>query len=142
MALVPDTGAGASITFGTSAFTGKYREIGELSQELEVVDTTDLSIASADEATNMPGDNPTPGEVRCRIKFDPKVQPPTLGVPETITITPPKSDSASSAPANVAGTGWVKSRRLLPNLQRNQLNEGEFVIQFNGLTGPTLTAEA
>lgn len=142
MAIVKDTGAGASITFGTSAWAGKYREIGELDQEIEVVDMTTLDIASADEATNMPGDNPSPGRVRCRVAADPKVGPPALGVPETITITMPKSDSASSAPANIAGTGYVARRRLLPNLQRNQLNEYELDLQYNGLTGPTLTVEA
>jgi hypothetical protein len=136
------TGNGATITFGTQSFTGKYREIGELNQEREVVDTTTLDIPTGSFAQNIPGDNPAPGQVRCRIRWEGAEAPVAFAAPETITITMPEEVSASAAPANVAGTGYIVSRRLLPNLQRNQLNEGEFVIQFDGITGPTYTPEA
>lgn len=136
------TGSGASIVFATSAFVGKYREIGELSQEREVVDTTTLDIASANVAQNIPGDNPTPGETRCRIRWQGTQAPPTFANPETITITLPKELSASNNAATVAGTGYIKQRRLMPNLQRNQLNEGEFTIQWSGVTPPAYTIES
>lgn len=136
------TGSGATITFATMNFTGKYREIGELTQEREVVDTTTLDIASANTAQNIPGDNPSPGQIRCRIRWQGTQTPVTFSAPETITITLPKEASGSSNAATVAGTGYIVSRRLLPNLQRNQLNEGEFVIQMSGVTQPAYTVES
>lgn len=136
------TGTGASITFGTMSFSGKYREIGELDQEREVVDTTTLDLATASAAQNIPGDNPSPGQTRCRIRWQGTQTPVTFSTPETITITLSKEASSNATAANVAGTGYIIRRRLLPNLQRNQLNEGEFTIQWSGVTGPTYTAEA
>lgn len=136
------TGSGASIVFTTQTWVGKYREIGELQQEREVVDTTTLDIASANTAQNIPGDNPSPGQVRCRVRWQGTQALPTFSAPETITITLPKETSASNNAATVAGTGYIVSRRLLPNLQRNQLNEGELVIQFNGVTQPAYTIES
>jgi len=136
------TGCGATITFGTTSFSGKYREIGELMQDREVVDSTTLDRATGSFAINIPGDNPSPGQIRCRIRWEGATAPITFAAAETITITLPKETSASTNAATVAGTGYVVSRRLLPNLQRNQLNEGEFVIQFNGGTGPAYTLES
>lgn len=136
------TGSGASITFATTSFSGKYREISELMQDREVVDSTTLDRTSLSFAQNIPGDNPSPGQVRCRIRWEGATAPPSFAAPETITITLPKETSGSNNAATVAGTGYIISRRLMPNLQRNQLNEGEFVIQFNGGTGPAYTLES
>ena len=136
------TGCGASITFATNNFTGKYREIGELAQDREVVDSTTLDVTTHNFAKNIQGDNPSPGQVRCRIRWQGTQAPPVFAIPETITITFPKETAASNNAANVAGTGYIVHRRLLPNLQRNQLNEGEFTIQFDGGTGPALTLES
>lgn len=136
------TGSGAAIVFATSSFVGKYREIGELMQEREAVDSTTLDIAKLSPAQNIPGDNPSGNQVRCRIRWQGTQTLVPFAAPETITITPAKEVSGSATPMNVAGTGYIVSRRMLPNLQRNQLNEGEFVIQFDGVTGPTHTPEA
>jgi len=136
------TGSGASITFGTMSFTGKYREIGETEQEREAVDSTTLDIASANTAQNIPGDNPSPGQTRCRIRWQGTQTLPTFSAPETITITLPKEASASNNAATIAGTGYLIMRRILPNLQRNQLNEGAFTIQWSGVTQPAYTVES
>lgn len=136
------TGVGATIVFTTNAFTGKYREIGELNQEREIVDSTTLDIPTGSFAQNIPGDNPSPGQVRCRIRFQGSQAPPVFAIAETITITLPKEVAASASGAIIAGKGFIVSRRMMANLQRNQLNEGEFVIQFDGVTGPTYTPEA
>lgn len=134
------TGVGATITFGTSNFSGKYREITETEQERQAVDTTTLDVPSANNSTNIPGDNPSPGQTRCRIRFDASVAPPPLTAAETITITTAKDGSATNA-ANLAGSGYILKRRILPNLQRNTLAEGEFTIQWDGQTGPTFTPQ-
>lgn len=137
------TGRGATITFGTTSYSGKYIEIGEAEQERGVVDASTLDLAITDEAINIPGDNPTPGSFRCRTRWVGATAPANpFAVPETITVTFAKEVAASAAPANVAGTGYITSRRILPNLQRSQLNEGMLVVQWDGNTGPTYTAEA
>lgn len=136
------TGSGAAITFGTNAFTGKYREIGELVQDREAVDTTTLDIATGSNMQFIPGDNPNPGTTRCRIRWQGTQAPQVFAAAETITITMAKESSASTIAPSIAGTGFLISRRFLPNLQRNQLNEGEFTIQWSGVTGPTYTVES
>ena len=134
------TGNGATITFGTSSFTGKYREIGELMQEREVVDATTLDIGKTDEAINIPGDNPSPGQVHCRIRWQGSVAPPSFGVPETITITLPEEVAASNNAANVAGTGYIVSRRLLPNLRKTSYEDG-IQATLNSMRSGTASGE-
>lgn len=136
------TGSGASITFGTSAFVGTYREIGESEMEIEVVDATTLNIAAADEAISIPGDNPDLPEVTCRTRFQGAQAQPALRVVETITITHRKEASSSTTPANLAGSGFITAFTKSPNMQRNQLNMGTIRFKWDGGTGPTFTAEA
>lgn len=136
------TGTGSSITFATTSFTGKYREIGALTKSIPAVDATTLDVASGDEALSIPGDNPELSEVRCRVRYAGAQTHPALRTVETITITLPKEASGSSSAANVAGTGFIMSWTPVPNLQRNQLNEAELVFKFDGGTGPAFTAEA
>ena len=136
------TGSGASVTFGTSSFTGAIRQISEMDVEIEIVDSTVLGIAAADEAICIPGDNPDPSEVTVTTRFAGAQAQPALRVVETITITLPKESSASNTAASLAGTGFITAFRKTPNLQRNQLNEGMIRFKFDGGTGPTYTAEA
>jgi len=135
------TGSGAAVTFA-GGFSGKYREVGEAVNEVEVVDSTTLDIAAASFAINIPGDNPSPGQIRFRTRWVGATAPPALRTIDTLTITLPKGVTASGNGAIVSGTGYLISRRIMPNLQRNQLNEGELVWQFNGGTGPTYAVEA
>lgn len=136
------TGSGSSITFGTTSFVGKYREIGGFSKSIESVDATTLDIAAADEAISIPGDNPEPSDVRCRVRYVGTQAHPAIGTVETITVTMRKETSGSSVAPNVAGSGYIKSWTPLPNLQRNQLNEAEIVFRYDGVTGPTHTVES
>ena len=135
------TGSGAAVTFA-GGFSGKYREIGEVENEVEVVDSTTLDIAAGSFAINIPGDNPSPGQVHFRTRWAGATAPPALRSIDTLTITLPKEASGSNNAATVSGTGYLIKRRLLPNLQRNQLNEGDLVFQFNGGTGPAYTLES
>lgn len=136
------TGTGSSITFSSSNFVGTYREIGEMDKEIQVVDSTTLNIATGDEAISIPGDNPDLSEVTCITRFQGAQTLPAVGTVETITITLRKETAASSAAANLAGTGFITAVRMLPNLQRNQLNTGMIRFKFDGGTGPTYTVEA
>jgi hypothetical protein len=136
------TGSGAAITFGTSAFVGAYREIGESTKEIEVVDSTTLNIAASDEAISIPGDNPDLAEVTCIVRFAGAQVQPALRVVETITITPRKEATASAAACNLAGSGFITAFDMMPNLQRNQLNTARLRFKWDGGTGPTFTPEA
>lgn len=136
------TGSGATITFGTTSFTAAVRSISEMDVEIEVVDATVLGVAAADEALAIPGDNPDPSEVTVTTRFAGAQAQPALRVVETITITLPKETAASLAGANIAGTGFITAFRKLPNLARNQLNEGMLRFKWDGTTGPTYTVEA
>lgn len=136
------TGSGAAITFSTTSFTAAVRQISEMDIEIEVVDATVLGVAAADEALAIPGDNPDPSEVTVTTRFAGAQAQASLRTVETITITLPKESSASNTAANIAGTGFITAFRKLPNLQRNQLNEGMLRFKWDGTTGPTYTAEA
>ena len=136
------TGVGSTITFATTAFVGKYRQISGFTRSIESVDATTLDIASADEAISIPGDNPEPSDVTCRVRFQGTQAHPVQGTVETITITMRKETSSSTVAPSVAGSGYIKSWTPIPNLQRNQLNEGELVFRYDGVTGPTYTVES
>lgn len=136
------TGSGASITFATSAFVGKYLEIGQMTKSIPAIDSTTLDVAAASPAQSIPGDNPELSEVRCRVRFAGVQAHPVTGVPETITVTLKKETAASATPGIVAGTGFIMSWTPIPNLQRNQLNVAELVFKYDGGTGPTYTVEA
>jgi hypothetical protein len=75
-------------------------------------------------------------------EFDATETQPAHRTGQTITITPAKQVQASAAAANLAGSGYVKSFDVIPNLQRNQLNVAQMVLHYDGVTGPTFTPEA
>lgn len=136
-----DTGALGTFAFGTSGFVGTFRQIGEVKQTRPVLDKTALSDTGAEK--KMPGDNNTPGEVELEFYWDAKLAPPDLTAdPETITLTLPKSATASAAAATVIGTGFISERTLSPKLARNEVNMGTAKVVFDGATGPAYTVEA
>lgn len=136
------TGAGSSVTFATTAFVGKIREISGLTKSIPAIESTTLEVAAGDEELSIPGDNPALSEVRMRVRYAGKQAHPALRTVETITVTMPKEESGSSVAPNVAGTGFIMSWTPIPNLQRNQLNEAELVFKYDGTTGPTFTVES
>lgn len=138
MAITGDTGHGFTMTFATSGLTVLMRELDLPEEVIQIIDASYVGDASV---LKLPGDTTDHGEFSGRYVFNPTAARPALGTVETITFTFPKMLTASSAPANLAGTGFMHKRKL-PNLQSNQLQEGTFGGVFNGDTGPTFTAEA
>lgn len=136
-----DTGVGATITL-SGGFTASYREIGAARHGVEDVDNNTLDNPSDSPAKFIPGDNPVYEDIVAQVRFNPKVNKPALRTIQTITITAPKEDVASAAPANLAGTGYVKTWDVLPQFQRNNLNVSQLVLRFDGTTGPIFTPEA
>lgn len=141
-----DTGHGATITFGTQSLAFFWRKIGAVEQAREEVECNYLGIVAIGSnppyAQNLPGDLTDPGEFEIEYAFDAAASAqPAMGAPETITITLPLASGQSSA-YNVAGTGYVKSRTILPECATNGLQIGKMVVRFDGMTGPTPTAAA
>lgn len=138
MTAVPDTGHGASITFATSAWTGKIRGIPtNLSKSIPVVNISHLGTTGQEET--MPGDLETLDEVEVDVLFEAKTGLPATGAVETITITYPLQATGATTAANLAGTGFITMIQH-PPLQTNQEMLGKIRFKYNGFTGPTFTA--
>lgn len=134
----PDTGHGATVTFGTSAWAGLIRAIpSNVAKSIPVVNISNL--ATTTNELTMPGDLAAITECELDVLFASATAMPALGVEETITITFPLQSSGASVAANIAGTGFI-SGITFPPLQTNQENIGKIKFQYNGSTGPTFTA--
>lgn len=131
-----DTGHGATITLSSSGESYNWNSIDAGESTLEPVETTHLG--SGAKKTFMPGDVVDEGEVTIPYQHDSEAALPAEGLVQTLTITLPTA-SGQSTPATLVGTGFV-TRVKRPNLQTNQLQDGQIVFKFDGLTGPTYTA--
>ena len=133
-----DTGHGATIGFGTTGLTYKWRKIGAVEQAGESVEDTDLS--NTYYKTFLPGDVYEPGEFEIEYCWNAKDELPALGTVETITITLPSADGVLSA-ADLEGTGFIMSRTAFPELATNGLQIGKMKVAFDGAGGvaPTFT---
>lgn len=81
----PDVGHGTVISFGTSMFSANVTEIGDISVEYAVVDTSHLG--TTDARTYMLGRLANNAEIVLTIQWDHDDVPPAGAVAETITIT-------------------------------------------------------
>lgn len=133
-----DTGHGGTLAFsaGITAFAVPFRKIGAVEQELEKVESTDLSNAAC--KSYLPGDVADPGEFEVEFAFDSEEDLPDILVPGTITITAPTA-AGQATPANLAGSGFIRKRTAFPEFATNGLQIGKMTVKFNGKTGPTLT---
>ena len=134
-----DTGHGATIAFGTSGFTAKWRKIGAVEHAGEKVDSTTLDASGF--KTFLPGDILDPGEVELEIAFDSEGDQPTALEAETITITFPLAPGQAT-PATLAGTGFTMSFTASPEMSTNTLQVGKLKVAFDGETGPAWTPAA
>lgn len=128
-----DTGNGATITM-SDGFTASYTMIGGFEQEIPAIEDSHLTTST--KKTYIPGDLYEPGEWPAEFQYNPNTQP-SIGTVLTITITYPVP-SGSSNGATHAGTGFIKKRKF-PELKNNELMIGEYVVQWDGKTGPTFT---
>lgn len=136
----PDTGHGATVTFGTTSWAGK---IQGLPTNLQItkprVDKSHL--ATSGQREYMPGDLEELGEVTLDVLFEQgRGLPATGATAETITITFPLNPAdGSAAAATLAGTGFITGTNY-PPLQTQTVMVGQITFSFDGGTGPTFTA--
>jgi hypothetical protein len=135
----PDTGHGATVTFGTTSGSFKLMGIStNLSLTRPRVETTYLGTST--NRTYMPGDLNEIGEVTLDVQFESATGLPATGtVAETITITYPLPGGGAATPANIAGTGFITAISH-PPLQTGTLQQGSITFTYDGGTGPTFTA--
>lgn len=135
-----DTGLGATLTLATTGAVGAVRSMTLPEFTREKIDTTEL--ATEDFMTYIPGDLDAPGEITAEIIFDAENDDIVAGgVPETMTITFPITNSTNTTNATLTGTGFVTGWKM-PDLAVNELQVATLTIAFDGLTGPAFTAEA
>jgi hypothetical protein len=137
-----DTGHGATVTFGTTSWSGKLVGIPtNLSLTRPPVDITYLGTSG--EREYMAGDVSELGQVTLDVAFESATGLPALGTtPETITITWPLAPGGGGVTAaNLAGTGIITGV-VYPAMQTNTMQQGQITFQYDGNTGPTWTAEA
>jgi hypothetical protein len=126
---MPDTGAGATLTLGTTGTIGTIRSIQlpEFS-----IDTLDVSaLATTAWMTLTKTDLANPGEISAEILFDAETGVvPALGVHELITVNFPKIVT-SAAVGNLTATGFIKSFQM-PELKTNELQIATITIALDG----------
>ena len=133
-----DTGNSATLTLGTSGFTGSIIEIGGSEETRAALENSHLGTTV--HKTYTPDDLIEPGEFTGRYYVDGAVSshPSLTAAAETATITYPLK-SGQSSPATLVGTGFF-IRKKHQDVKNGELMVGEFTFKWDGETSPTYTA--
>lgn len=138
MALIGDTGQGATVTFATStlALAVTKIKIGEIT-----IDMLDVStLATTDYMESIASDLKKAPEVELEFVFVATATAPVVGgAAETMTVTLPMLTGGATA-ANLAGTAQFTSFKI-PDLELGKIQTGSCKWQYNGDTGPTYTKQ-
>ena len=120
-----DIGTGATITFGTNAFSGQIASITHSGITREVVETSHLGTTGG--RTYFPGDLYDPGELELGVIYNASVRPVFTATAETITVVYPNG----TATASLAASGFVT--RFTPgNLTLEGLQEASVTVKLSG----------
>lgn len=145
MALTGDTGNGATLTLslynGTSAITAALDVISIKPGEITVgsVDVSTLATSTIREL--IPNDLSEVGESSADFKWLTAGVKPTLpSVTGTCTLTWPLRTGETTA-ATMTGTGFITGLQA-PSMENGALQVGTIKWQWDGDTGPSITASA
>ena len=136
MAVLGDTGNGATVAFGTSSLSLAVTsiQIGEIA--IDMLDGSTL--ATTDYQETIASDLKRTPEVTLNVLFVASATAPVVGgAAETMTVTFPLLTGTTTA-ANLAGTAQFTSFKL-PDPQNGQLMTAQVKFKYNGDTGPTYT---
>ena len=83
---------GATLVFGTSAFTAEITGVGHDGMARPMVETAHIGTAAAGAGkvgnmTKLPGDIVNPGALNIEFHYNPDTVPPIGAAPETVTLT-------------------------------------------------------
>lgn len=124
------TGNGTTITgAGLNSWTGRVVSIGEFRESVDSIENNDLATTGYDQY--IPGSLTHHTTIPVTIAFDTTKIIAIGSTVGTITITFTNNDTLS-------GTGFIKERAM-SGVANNERIEGEFLIQFDGDTGPAWT---
>ncbi len=136
---MPQTGNSGTISFGSSGFTGAWTQIGAWKPKIGKLDAGHLLTTGFKEF--VPDDLADPGNIALKLWFDQKVALPTLGVPETVTVTFPASKGLVGATrAKITGTGFIGEAGT-PDMKNGELMVCDVTLEWDGYTGPTFAPE-
>lgn len=132
-----DTGNGATLT--RTGFTVDIRSISIGNQTIDMLDVSLLS--STGFMKKLAADLADAGSFTVEYLFDAADALPTLGgAALSTTITLPLVTSGNTA-ATLAGTAVCTDRKP-PDLMNNEVQVASATFTWDGVTGPTFTAEA
>ena len=122
-------GTGATITFGTSAFTAEIVDIKRTPRKRDAIETTYLGTTGS--RTYIPSTLWEPGEYDLTVHFNPDVRYAEATTGETVTVTFPVIGS-NATPSTDASQGFV-TEALEFTAMVGKLMEGKVKVK---LTGP------
>lgn len=132
-----NTGTGATLTLGGSAFVANIVSITGVEITRESIDTTNLGV-SGDYMTSIPADLLELGELEVTFNWDDTAGgPDPTGAAASAVLTWPQG--ANTTAANLTGTAFVTSVKY-PDFEVNGLQVGVAKLKYDGATGPTYTA--
>lgn len=135
-----DTGQGATLTLATTGSVGTIRSLTLPDITIDTLEDSDLSTTGF--KTYVKTDLAEPGTIQAEILWDATSNSlPTLGTPETVTVTFPIHTSSNTTNATFAGTGFISGIKM-PDMQIGELQVATLTIQLDGKTDPAFTAEA
>ena len=136
MALIGDTGNGATCTFATSSLSLAIIKIQIGEQTIDMLDVSTLATTSDQEM--IASDLKKTQEVTVTAIYVGTATLPVVGATaETMTITMPLFTGTTVA-ANLAGTAQFISSKL-PDPENGTIMTYQFKWKYNGDTGPTYT---
>lgn len=136
MALIGDTGNGATCTFATSSLSLAITKIQIGERTIDMLDVSTLATSGDQEM--IASDLKKTQEVTVTALYVGTATLPVIGaVAETMTVTFPLFTGTTTA-ANLAGTAQFTSEKL-PDLENGVLMMYQFKWKYNGDTGPTYT---
>lgn len=136
MALIGDTGNGATCTFATSSLSLAITKIQIGEQTIDMLDVSTLATSGDQEM--IASDLKKAQEVTVTALYVGTATLPVVGAAaETMTVTMPLFTGTTTA-ANLAGTAQFTSSKL-PDMENGVLMQYQFKWKYNGDTGPTYT---
>lgn len=132
--MAADTGNGATIT--RTGFTADIRSISIGNQTIDMLDTSLLSTTGF--AEKISADLADAGSITVEVQFDVTDADIALGgAAVSTTITFP----GTGTQATLAGTAVLTDKKL-PDLMNNEVMVASYTFTWDGVTGPTFTAQS
>jgi len=135
-----DTQLGFALTLGTDALSLRVKSTTPLHEILQKIKTTYQGTTAKN--TYIVGELADYNGVTVVIQNSPGLANPTSAA-QTVTLTGPTATGAS-VPESITGSAFVIEKDMFPgfDIASEDLQQKVFVIQYDGVTGPTRTTSS